>query len=61
MAQHSPRTDNHDSASSLTRPPAPPAQYAPPAIIHRGTLETRAGSPLANPFGDPADPDNPLN
>ena len=38
------------------------SKYEPPAIIHRGVLETRAGSPLiTNPFSDPSDPDNPLN
>jgi len=64
MKQAPPLPDNFDpvSASPLTHTPVLASQYEPPAIIHRGVLETRAGSPLINnPFGDPADPNNPLN
>jgi hypothetical protein len=60
MTQSSPLPERPNAESK--RHSASTPAYQPPAIIHRGALETRAGSPLINnPFGDPADPNNPLN
>lgn len=55
-----PSTRTPPSSPPSCAKPMPPS-YEPPAVLFQGVIETRAGSPIGQPFDLFSDPGNPLS